>query len=166
MFDYLDTLAVVAGGLFAGTALYITIGQMPALRDFGLNEQWRFFPITYQKIAMTQASLTAIAGVAGIAHATRIHGAPFDRNLWIAAGTTFVAIIPYTVAVIAPTNRTIIEENKSVQLGGADKINIGTKKDLLDKWAVLHGIRTIASVAGFGAMVFGLSRHSSLVLTW
>jgi uncharacterized membrane protein len=166
IFDYLDTLAVVAGGLFAGTAMYLTVGQVPALQEFGLNEHWRFFPIMYKKIALTQGSLTTVAGLASIAHATRIHGAPFDRNLWIAAGTIFVAIIPYTLIVIAPTNRAIIEENKSVQLGGVEKINIATKKDLLDKWAVLHGVRTVASIAGFGAMVFGLSRHSSLMFTW
>lgn len=166
MFDYLDTLAVITGGLFAGTAFYITVGQGPALREFGLNEHWRFFPYMYKKIAMTQAGLSAIAGAAGIAHGTRIHGSPFDRNLWLVAGTTFIAMIPYTLGVIMPVNQTIIGENESVQQGAVEKINVGTKKDLLDKWSVLHGVRTVASVAGFGAMVFGLSRHSSLLLSW
>ncbi|CAF1347957.1 unnamed protein product [Adineta ricciae] len=157
--DYLDTLAVVSGGLFAGAALYVSIGQVPALRQFGLNDHWRFFPYMYKNSAPPQGCLAAIAGVASIAHATRIHGSPFDRNLWIIAGTTFLAIIPYTLACIAPVNNAIIGDNKSVDAGNESKINVGAKKDLLDKWAVLHLVRTVGSVASFGAMVFGLSRH-------
>ena len=164
--DYFDTLAVVSGGLFAGTALYISIGQVPALRQFGLSDHWRFFPHMYKATAPPQGSLATIAGVASIAHATRIHGSPFDRNLWIIAGTTFLAIIPYTFACIAPVNKAIIGDNKSVDAGNESKINVGAKKDLLDKWAVLHLVRTVGSVAGFGAMVFGLTRHSSLLFSW
>ncbi|UJR36502.1 hypothetical protein I4U23_029223 [Adineta vaga] len=166
IFDYLDTLAVISGGLFAGTSFYLSFGQVPSLREFGLNEHWRFFPYMYKNVALKQATLAATAGVASITHAMRIHGAPFDRNLWIAAGTTFLAIIPYTLICIAPTNNTIIEDNKNVQLGNESKINIGTRKDLLDKWAILHLVRTVSTVAGFGAMVFGLSRHSSFVFSW
>jgi len=164
--DHLDIVAAVAGGFFAGTALYLSIGQVPALREFGLNEHWRFFPYMYKRAAIPQASFTAIAGAAGILHGTRIVGAPFYRNLWILAGTTFLAIIPYTIVCMAPTNRAITDDNKKVHSGGESAINIATKKDLLDKWAVLHLIRTVGSVASFGAMVFGVSRHSSLVLSW
>ncbi|CAF0735211.1 unnamed protein product [Adineta steineri] len=164
--NHFDTIAVVTGGLFAGTALYLSIGQVPAMREFGLNEHWRFFPYMYKKIALTQASLAAIAGTTSIVHATRIHGAPFFRYLWIAAGTTFLAIIPYTIICLAPTNQTIIDDNKNVKLGNESHINFAKKKELLDKWAFLHFVRTVSSVAGFGMMVYGLSRHSSFVFTW
>jgi len=164
--DYLDTVAVLTGGLFAGTTFYLSFGQIPALRDFGLNEHWQFFPHMFERGAIVQPILNVIAGSAGIVHGTRIVGAPFDRNLWIAAGSTFLAIVPFTLVFLVPINQTIINDNKIVKSGNESKINVATKKELLDKWATLHFVRTIASIAGFSAMVFGLSRHSSFVFTW
>jgi hypothetical protein len=166
VFGCLDTIAAVSAGLFAGTAFFMTAGMVPALSEFGLNEHWRFFPIMFKRAAVSQASLTAIAAAASIAHATRIEGSPFDRNLWFIAGSTFLAIIPFTVFIIGPTNNKIIEDNKSMKSGNESKINNGTKKELLDRWAALQLVRTVATVAGFGAMVFGVSRHSSLALRW
>ena len=164
--DNLDTVAVLSAGLFAGTALYMTIGQIPAFRAFGLDEYWRFFAHVYVRAAISQAAYTATAGIAGILHGTRIIGSPFYRNLWIAAGSTFLAIIPYTLVFLVPINRIIINDNKLVKSGSESKINLATKNELIDKWITLHFVRTVASIAGFGAMVFGLSRHSSFVFTW
>jgi uncharacterized membrane protein len=164
--DHLDTVAVIAAGFFTGTALYITIVEVPALRAFGLDEQWRFFPYMYERAAVSQAAFTATAGVAGIVHGTRIIGSTFHRNLWIAAGLTFIAMGPYTLICMLPTNKAIINDNKSVKFGKESQINVATRKELLDKWALFHVVRTVSSVASFGAMVFGLSRHTSLVLGW
>jgi uncharacterized membrane protein len=166
VFDYLDSVAVLAAGIYAGTALYTSIGQAPALREYGLNEQWKFFPYMFKNTAVLQVSFSVIAGAASVIHATRIQGAPFYRNLWFAAGSTFLAMIPYTLVFIAPIYRKIISDNKSVKSGSESQINIATKKELLDNWAMFHLVRTVGSVASFGAMVFGLSRHSSLLLTW
>ncbi|CAF3940026.1 unnamed protein product [Adineta steineri] len=164
--DHLDSLAVVGAGFFAGTALYITIGETPALQDFGLDEHWSFFPHMYKRAAVSQSIFGVTAGIAAIAHGTRINGSSFDRNLWIIAGTTFVAIIPYTVFIMFPTNNTIINDNKETQLGKESQISVTQRKEILQKWAGLHLGRTIGSVASFSAMVFGLSRHSSLLLGW
>jgi hypothetical protein len=166
VFDHLDSIAVLAGGIFAGTALYMSIGQVPALKEFGLNEHWKFFPYMFKNAAASQSISTAIAGAAGIAHATRIQGAPFDRNLWFVAGSTFLAVIPYTLAIIQPINRKILDDNKKVKSGSESQIDTATKKELLDKWAMFHLVRTVGTVAGFGAMIYGLSRHSSLLLKW
>jgi len=160
--DNLDSVAVLAGGIFAGTAFYLSYGQTPALREFGLNEYWRVFPYLFEKGAIQPIS-TIIAGTAGIVYGTRIIGAPFYRNLWITAGSTFLAIIPFTLIFLVPTNQIIINDNKIVKSGNESQINVATKKELLDKWATLHLFRTIASIAGFSAMIFGLSRHSSFV---
>jgi uncharacterized membrane protein len=164
VFGHLDSIAVLAGGIFAGTALYMSIGQVPALQEFGPNEHWKFFPYIFKTGAVAQPIFTAIAGAAGIAHA--IQGAPFDRNLWFVAGSTFLAMIPYTLVFIAPINLKIINDNKSVKSGSESQINTATKKELLDKWAMFHLVRTVATFTGFGAMIFGLSRHSSLLLKW
>jgi len=163
--DYLDTLAVFASGIFAGTSFYLSFGQAPALRKFGLNEHWRFFPHMFEHGIIAQPILTVIAGTAGIVHGTRIVGAPLYRNLWIVAGSTFLAMVPFTLVFLGPTNKTIINDNKLVKSGNESKINITKRKELLDKWTSLHFIRTVASIMGFSAMVFGLSRRSSYVFT-
>jgi len=164
--DNLDSVAVLAGGLFAGTALYMSVGEVPALRAFGLDEHWRFFPYMYERAAPSQTAFTTIAGVAGILHGTRIIGSSYYRNLWIISGSVFVGIIPYTVLGMFPTNKLIINDNKRVTSGNESQVSLGTRKELLDKWAVLHLGRTVGSVFAFGAMIYGLSRHSSLVLGW
>ncbi|CAF5086953.1 unnamed protein product, partial [Rotaria sp. Silwood1] len=164
IFDHLDQVAVIAGGFFAGTALYMTIGEVPAMRAFGLDEHWRFFPYMYQRAAVSQIIFTSVAGVASIVHGIRIIRAPFHRNLWIAAGTIFLGMLPYTFIFMLPTNLSIIEDNKRVQDGNESQINLGTRKELLDKWAMLHCVRTLGSIISFGAMVFGLSHHKSLHL--
>ncbi|CAF0903459.1 unnamed protein product [Adineta steineri] len=164
--DHLDSLAVVGAGLFAGAALYITIGETPALQDFGLDEHWRFFPHMYKRAAISQSVFSAIGGIAAIAHGTRINGSSFDRNLWIIAGTTLIGMAPYTIFLMLPTNNTIINDNKETTLGKESQISVTQRKKILQKWAGLHLGRTITSVASFSAMVFGLSRHSSLLLGW
>jgi len=164
--DHLDQLAVIAGGLFAGTALYISFGEVPALRAFGLDEHWRFFPYMYAHAAPIQIGFTLTAGISSILHGTRIIGSVKDRNLWLVAGSIFVGMIPYTILCIAPTNQRIIKDNQLVHTGKESQINVATRKDLLDKWVLLHFARTAGSIFAFSAMVFGLHRHSSLILGW
>jgi hypothetical protein len=164
--DHLDSVGTIAAGLFAGTALYISIGEVPSMRMFGLEEHWRYFPYMYNRAAPPQIAFAAVACAASIAHGTRIIGAKFDRNLWIGAGTIFLGMLPYTVICLFPTNHLIINDNKKVTLGQESQFSATQKKELLDKWAVLHFVRTVGSVVGFGAMIYGLSRHTSLVLKW
>jgi len=164
--DHLDTLAVIGAGFFAGTALYVTVGEVPALREQGLDEHWRFFPYMYKRAAILQSVFSVISGISGILHGTRIVRSSFNRNLWLIAGSTFIAMGPYTLFFMLPTNNTILNDNKDLKLGKESQISVVKRKELLDKWAGLHLVRTIASVASFSAMVFGLSRHSSLVLSW
>ena len=164
--DNLDSIATFAAGCFAGTAFFVTTGEVPAMRMLGLDEHWRFFPHMYKRAAASQGLFSVVAGVAGIAHGTRIIGSTYYRNLWIISGSTFLGIVAYTLIGIAPTNKTIINDNKHITAGNQSPINATTRKELLDKWAVLHLVRTVSSVAGFGAMIYGLSRHTSLVLGW
>ena len=164
--DYLDQIAVVAGGLFAGTALCISAVEVPAFQELGSDEHWRFFPHMYKKAAVTQSLFAGLAGAAGIAHGTRIVGSSADRNLWLVAGTAFFGMLPYTVLCLGPTNQRIINDSKLIQSGGQGLIDTATQKELLDKWAVLHLGRTVGSVVAFGAMAYGLSRHNSLLFGW
>ena len=164
--DHLDTIAVVAGGLFAGTALCVSAVEVPAFQVLGVDEHWRFFPHMYQKAAVTQSLFAGLGGAAGIAHGARIIGSSSDRNLWLVAGTVFLGMLPYTVFCLGPTNQRIIKDSKLLQSGGQGLIDTATQKELLEKWAVLHLGRTVGSVVAFAAMAYGLSRHNSLLFGW
>ena len=164
--DHLDSLAVLAAGIFAGGTFYISVGEIPAIRAVGLDEHWRFFPHMYERGLTANGGASVVAGVAGIAHGIRIAGAPFDRNLWIIAGSVLLGLTPYTVIFLFPTNHRIIDDNKQVKLGKESQISLTTKKELLDKWAALHFVRTVGGFACFGAMIYGLSRHSSMLFKW
>jgi len=156
--DYLNIVAVLAAGLLAGGAFYILISMNPELSEFGVNEHWRFFPYIYKRSAISQPSLTIVAVISSIVYGIRIVDAPFYRYLWIATGIIFLTISPFT-KTFAPTNTTIINDNKLIKAGNESKINSTIKKELLDEWTTFHSIRTAIAIVGFGTMIYGLSRH-------
>mgnify|MGYP002378678099 FL=1 len=164
--DKLDLLATVAAGLYAGSALYVTVIEVPSAADLGVETHWKFFPFMYDRAFVVLGALGPIAGLSAIAHGTRVVGSAFDRNLWIAAGSAFVALWPYTLGIMLSTNNTISKDSKLVSQGQTSQFDLVQRKTLLQKWACLHSGRTAISVIGFGAMIYGLSRHSSLLLKW
>ena len=155
----LDTVAVISAGLFTGAALYIGTTQAPALRALGVDEEWRFFPLMVKK-AISLPVLTGTAGLTGVLHGSRIVGATNDRRLWIAAGSVFLAVIPYTLFGMGPVIKAILNKDKR------SEVSNDQRKDLLDKWNGLHAVRIVSAAVGFSAMVYGLSRHSFLHLSW
>jgi hypothetical protein len=162
--DQLDQLAVIAGGMFAGTALYVTVTEVPAIRAIGLDEHWRFFPQMYKRAALQQGICTIVATAASIIHSTRITDSSLDRRLWFISGAVFASVIPYTFLCITPVNSIIIYDNQLIDSGKESQIDTTTRKTLLDKWATLHSVRSICSTVAFGLMVYGLSRRHSLTL--
>ena len=120
----------------------------------------------YERAAVFQVSFTIIAGLSSIIYGTHIIDAPFYRNLWIAAGSVFLGMIPYTLICIGPTNKLIIDDNKRVESGKKSEFDITRKQELLDKWASFHLVRTVGSVAGFIAMILGRNHHTPLALGW
>lgn len=156
--DDIDKVATFAGGLFAGTALYMTIGEVPALKEYGVDRQWEFFPLMYSRAAVSQSVFTMVAGISGITHAIR-QTQTSDRNLWLVAGSLFVGMVPYTLIFMIPTNKAIINDNKNVNDGQSSKYSPTQRAALLEKWNLLHLGRTLGSVVAFGLMTYGLSRR-------
>lgn len=147
--DRMDIISTISGGIFAGAASYISFAEVPALRQFGLNEQWRFFPHMYGRASKMQAPLTLISGTTGIIYSLRIaESSPNLSKLWLGAGLAFIAIIPHTMLFMMPLNNRIIESNQTLEAEAE-------KEDLLNVWSKLHLVRTIVSIAGFSVMVYG-----------
>jgi uncharacterized membrane protein len=58
---------------------------------------------------------------------------------WLVAALLVGAVVPYTFIVVMPTNHKILEP-------GRDLTSAETR-ELLQKWAKLHGVRTTLSLA-------------------
>lgn len=154
LLDHTNIVSTVSGGIFAGAAAYISFSEVPALNDSGPNELWRFFPYMYSNAAKMQATLAVISGTTGIIYSLRIADAsPILSKVWLGAALSFVGIVPYTLFVMMPTNKRIIQSNKTLE-------NDAEKQALLNKWTKMHLVRTVASLAGFSAMVYGCIKFS------
>lgn len=154
LLDHTNIISTISGGIFAGASAYISFSEVPALNESGPNELWRFFPYMYKNAARMQASLAVISGTTGIIYSLRIaDSSPFLSKVWLGAALCFVGIVPYTLLIMMPTNKRIIQSNKTLE-------DESEKKELLNKWSKLHLVRTVASVAGFSAMVYGCIKFS------
>jgi hypothetical protein len=83
-----------------------------------------------------QASLAALGTLAAIA--AWLQGAPAS---WLIGGLLLGAVIPFTLIVILPTNKRLLDPS-------LDK-NSELAEQLLQRWATLHAVRSALSLASF-----------------
>src|ERR1700730_17980147 len=90
--------ATLATALFTGAAVYITVVEHPArLRCSSEIAQWR---PSYKRATVMQASLAVVGTLLSIA--AWLGGAGMT---WLVAGILLGSVVPFTLIVIAPTNR-------------------------------------------------------------
>ena len=127
-------LALVAAALFSGGALYVGAVEHPARRhlaDTALLAEWK---PAYRRGAAMQASLAIVGFSLGVA--AWWQGGDW---LWLYGAIVLIANWPYTLLAIMPTNR---------QLKATDPANAGPEtRALLEKWALLHAVRTTLGLA-------------------
>jgi hypothetical protein len=130
----ITSLALATAAAFSGAAAYINWSEQPArllLEDAALLKEWKF---SYGRGFAMQASLALISGLLGL---TAFY---FEHHLMAAVGGfLMLANWPYTLLVIAPTNRSL----GAMADGGAGS------RPLIQKWGKLHAGRTLL---GFAAM--------------
>ena len=130
---FAEILAFIFTGLFAGAALYITLVEHPARMSNTLGVALAEFRPSYRRAAVMQASL-AVAGAAAAI------GAYFlGRGIsTLVAGTVLGTVVPFTLIVVMPVNKQLLDETRTAQTLDTDV--------LLKKWGRLHNIRTVASL--------------------
>ncbi|CAF1316471.1 unnamed protein product [Didymodactylos carnosus] len=154
LLDNLDILATCASGLFAGASLYINLAQVPSLNaSLSTDEHWKYFPSMLKCAAPSQSILAFTSGIFSLMHAYRM---PQNfPNIWYTAGILMSLIVPYTSLAIMPTNNLIMDSVDSTK--ATTKVYTSAeKKKHLGKWATLHTPRTVATLAAFGLMIYGL----------
>jgi anthrone oxygenase-like protein len=142
------TLAWIAAGattLFAGGALYVSLVEHPARQATGPPMAVAQFRTSYPRGARLQGGLAALGALA--AAGTWLAGGWFD---WVAAGALLASVIPYTLLVVFPTNRRLLDRSLSPDAPEARR--------LLRLWGVLHAVRTVAGLAAAAAMAHLLAR--------
>jgi hypothetical protein len=143
-----ELIATACAGLFAGAALYITLVEHPARLECGTDVAISEFAPSYRRAAALQASLAALGCVAAlVAWLLGREGVVF------LAGLLLGAIIPFTLLVIFPTNKRLLDSTLDRRSDEAAR--------LLARWGRLHAVRTGLSLLAFGILVWHLSiyRH-------
>jgi len=139
-----EVLATLSAGVFSGAAIYINLGEHPARVQCGTEVALRQFAPSYRRATIMQVPLALIGFL--MAMVAWLRGGSI---WWLIGGVTLIAVIPFTLLIIFPTNKRIFEHSLTQDSGSASK--------LLVRWGRLHAIRTILGTLSF--LIFILISH-------
>jgi hypothetical protein len=136
--------ATACAGLFSGAALYINLVEHPARMACGSDLAVREFAPSYKRATVLQASLALVGSLAGTAGAWK----QMDSFLLVAS-LLLVAVVPFTLIVILPTNKQLLDPLLDRTSGQA--------VTLLNRWGRLHAVRSLLSLLAFLIFLWRLS---------
>jgi Domain of unknown function (DUF1772) len=141
---FLEFVATLCAGLFAGAAIYLTVVEHPARLECGTALAATEFGPSYRRATVMQASLAALGSLSGLAAWAR--GAGWAVLL---GGILLGLVIPFTLVVILPTNKRLLDP-------GLDRSS-SEAAALLERWGRLHAVRSLASGVAFGVLAWHLA---------
>jgi uncharacterized membrane protein len=133
---FFQILSTLSAGLFAGAAVYINLVEHPARVECGVDSALMEFAPSYRRAAVLQGALAATGFLSAIA--AWFIGASF---WWLVGGSVLGSIIPFTLVVVFPTNRKLLDP--------ALDSNSESASMLLARWAKLHAVRSVLSLIAF-----------------
>src|SRR5262245_5656675 len=133
--NFAETAAVFCTGLFAGAAVYVGLVEHPARIECGPESGIKQFASGYRKAAAMQASLAMLSFLFSIWAWYLNH----NRTILIAGFIVFLAI-PFTLLVILPTNKRMVDPTLDKSSDEA--------RGLLVKWERLHFVRMMLGLIG------------------
>ena len=130
----LQLLGALAATLFAGAALYINVAEHPARMTLDPRTAALQWAPSYRRATLLQAPLALVSFLSG-AGAWLLTG----EVGWLVAAIMIGMVVPFTLVVIMPTNRQLLDPNRQLE---SQEI-----RDLLEKWNHLHTVRTILGLS-------------------
>ena len=141
----LELLAILSAGLFTGAAIYINLVEHPARMQCGTALAVTQFGPSYHRAAVLQAPLAAVGS--GCAATAWLLGAGL---LWLSGGLFLVAVIPFSLLVIFPTNKQLLDP--------ALEKDSQRARQLLTRWGRLHAVRSVLSLIAFVIFLSAFAR--------
>ena len=138
-----EVVATLCAGLFAGAAIYITFVEHPARLECGTELAATEFGPSYRRATLMQASLAAV-GLLSALVAWLQGGEPAV----LIGGLLLGAVIPFTLLVILPTNKRLLDPT-------LDR-NSAEAAVLLVRWGRLHAVRSAMSGGAFLVLLWYL----------
>ncbi len=135
-----EIIATLAAGLFAGAAIYIDLAEQPARKQIDTATALKEWRPSYKRAAVVQPLLAAVGFLSAVA-AWLMGGSVW----WLIGGVLLVAVIPYTLIIVFPTNNRLLDP--------AIDENPDLARRLLIHWGRLHTVRSIMSLATFLAFM-------------
>src|SRR5947199_10614766 len=99
-----EFVAVLACGLFAGAAVYVSLVEHPARMACGVEIAAAEFPPSYHRGTIMQVTLAAVCLLSSIA--AWLAGATF---WWVVAGSFMVSVIALTISFSIPINKQLFK---------------------------------------------------------
>ena len=127
-------LALIAGALFTGAALYVSACEQPARLHL---EEARCSPSGNRPINAEPPCRRRWRSLAHCSASSR--GGKHSDWRWLVGGAVILANWPFTFLVIMPTNNALLALDRT---GGGPR-----SRDLIEKWGRLHAGRTALGVA-------------------
>lgn len=132
MCQFAEFVALLSCSLFAGASVYISLVEHPARMACGVELAATEFPPSYRRATVMQATLAALGLLSSLA--AWLAGATF---WWLVAGGWLGSVIPFTLIVILPTNKKLLNPT-------LDTSSTETER-LLIRWGGLHAVRSVLS---------------------
>src|SRR5437879_3536165 len=126
-------VAILGGALFSGAAIYINLVEHPARTECGTSLAATVFGPSHRRAAVMQVILALMATIGG--GCAWLTGAP---SVWLLGALFIFAVIPFTLIVIRPTNRQLLDPELD---RGSDNA-----EHLLKTWGRLHADRSVLSL--------------------
>lgn len=145
---FLELVATLCAGLFAGAAIYVTLVEHPARLECGTQLAATEFGPSYRRASVMQASLAAIGLIAAVVDWVR-----GDDLLVLIAGLILGAVIPLTLLVIRPVNTRLLDPRLDRSSPEAAL--------LLARWGRLHALRSAAGAVAFVLLLWHMAKHDS-----
>lgn len=132
----LELLSTISAGLFAGAAVYISLVEHPARIECGVALARTEFGESYRR----GARLMGILLMVGLLTAASVW-ARGSSAWWLVGGVLLLSLIPYTLALIFPVNKRLLDTS--------DDVDPDQTRVLLVRWGRLHAVRSLFGIAAF-----------------